>query len=121
MTTRVVNGAQASYWEKIQDKKKAEQEMVKDNAEEEVIQTGSNAYTQKQWNGMLKNFDEIAEKSREEMRNRHEKQYEKQLEREERAREAVMEDYIEAVQEAKRNRARQLQEQYLKEIYEEKA
>lgn len=127
--TKMIGGATATYWEKIQteeyykellEKKKEEQEAIQDRSEDAVIQTGASSYTQKQWNSMLKNFDEIAENSREEMRIRHEKMYEKQIEREERARNAVMENYIKVVQEAKRNRERQLQEQYLKKIFEEK-
>lgn len=91
-----------------------------EKAQSKPVQTGSEKFTQKQWNSFLKDYDELAEYAREEMRLRHEKQYEKQIEREERAREAVKEDYLEAVQEAKRNRARELQELRETEWYQEK-
>ena len=88
-----------------------------ENAVEEVeriknkpLQTGANAYTQKQWDAFIQDYDRFSERAREQMRARHEKQYEKQLEQEERAREAVMEDYLEAVESAKRLRAKERKE-----------
>lgn len=66
--TKMIGGATATYWEKIQteeyykellEKKKEEQEAIQDRSEDAVIQTGASSYTQKQWNSMLKNFDEV--------------------------------------------------------------
>lgn len=124
------NNAVLTYAKKTKSTEEYYRQLLKEkqeNATEELekaqgkpVQTGSEKFTQKQWNSFLKDYDELTEYAREEMRLRHEKQYEKQLEREERAREAVKEDYLEAVQEAKRNRARELQELNEEKLYQEK-
>ena len=108
-----------NYYRQLLEKKQEDACEELEKAQNTPIQTGAEKYTQKQWNSFLKDYDALTERAREEMRIRHEKQYEEQLEREERAREAVMEDYIEAANEAKRNRAKEMQEQNLKEFYEQ--
>ena len=109
-----------SYYRQLLEEKKESATEELEKAQGKPVQTGSEKFTQKQWNSFLKDYDELTEYAREEMRLRHEKQYEKQLEREERAREAVKEDYLEAVQEVKRNRAKELQELNEEKLYQEK-
>ena len=109
-----------SYCRQLLEKKAENAAEELEKAQSTPVQTGSEKFTQKQWNSFLEDYDELTEYAREKMRIRHEKQYEDQLEREERAREAVMEDYLEAVQEAKRNKAKEVQEEKLKEFYKEK-
>lgn len=108
-----------NYYRQLLEKKQEDACEELEKAQNTPIQTGAEKYTQKQWNSFLKDYDALTERAREEMRIRHEKQYEEQLEREERTREAVMEDYIEAANEAKRNRAKEMQEENLKEFYEQ--
>lgn len=104
-----------NYYRQLLEKKQEDACEELEKAQNTPVQTGAEKYTQKQWNSFLKDYDELTERAREEMRIRHEKQYEEQLEREERAREAVMEDYLEAVNEAKRKRSKEMQEQRLEE------
>lgn len=104
-----------NHYRQLLEKKQEDACEELEKAQNTPVQTGAEKYTQKQWNSFLKDYDELTERAREEMRIRHEKQYEEQLEREERAREAVMEDYLEAVNEAKRKRSKEMQEQLLEE------
>ncbi|MBQ8625822.1 MAG: hypothetical protein IJ419_06660 [Agathobacter sp.] len=104
-----------NYYRQLLEKKQEDACEELEKAQNTPVQTGAEKYTQKQWNSFLKDYDELTERAREEMRIRHEKQYEEQLEREERARAAVMKDYLEAVNEAKRKRSKEMQEQLLEE------
>ena len=104
-----------NYYRQLLEKKQEDACEELEKAQNTPVQTGAEKYTQKQWNSFLKDYDELTERAREEMRICHEKQYEEQLEREERARAAVMKDYLEAVNEAKRKRSKEMQEQLLEE------
>lgn len=75
--------AVTDYLQLIRNKINEMYDKVKNNETEEKFQIGANSFTEKEWNKLLEEFDNIQETIRELMREEHEKRQAKQAEREE--------------------------------------
>lgn len=75
--------AVTDYLQIIRDKINEMYDKVKNNETEESFQIGAGSFTEKEWNKLLEEFDDIQETIRELMREEHAKRQAKQEEREE--------------------------------------
>lgn len=78
-----------TYKKILEEKLEEQREVMQNGSTEEAVRSGSRAYTTKEWNGVLANFDAAAEHLREQMRLEHQKRYEEQLQKMEDARERL--------------------------------